>query len=39
MPRSAIKTGAVDYILPLEEIPKALVRLTAATPSPPFDVA
>jgi two-component system chemotaxis response regulator CheB len=27
MPRSAISTGAVDYILPLEEIAATLVRL------------
>jgi two-component system, chemotaxis family, protein-glutamate methylesterase/glutaminase len=28
MPRSAIQTGAVDYILPLEEIGPTIVRLT-----------
>jgi two-component system chemotaxis response regulator CheB len=39
MPGSAIKTGAVDDILPLHQIPAALVRLTAAAPSPQSDVA
>jgi chemotaxis response regulator CheB len=29
MPRSAIRTGAVDMILPLEQIPIALLRLVA----------
>jgi two-component system chemotaxis response regulator CheB len=33
MPRAAIATGAVDYIVPLEEIGPLLVRLTRA-PSP-----
>jgi two-component system chemotaxis response regulator CheB len=28
MPESAIRTGAVDYILPIEKIGPALVRLT-----------
>jgi len=29
MPSSAIGTGAVDYVLPLEEIGPTLVRLVA----------
>ncbi|MGQ9457490.1 MAG: protein-glutamate methylesterase/protein-glutamine glutaminase [Anaerolineae bacterium] len=29
MPRAAAETGAVDYVLPLEEIPEALIRLVA----------
>ena len=33
MPRSAISTGAVDYILPLEEIAPALRRVTRARSS------
>jgi len=30
MPRAAIRTGTVDLVLPLEEIPAALLRLVAA---------
>jgi two-component system, chemotaxis family, protein-glutamate methylesterase/glutaminase len=33
MPRAAIATGAVDYVLPLEEIGPMLVRLTSAAPN------
>ena len=33
MPRAAIGTGAVDYILPLEEIGPMLERLTSAEPN------
>ena len=33
MPRAAIATGAVDYVLPLEEIGPMLVRLTNAEPN------
>src|SRR5262245_43606999 len=33
MPGSAIATGAVDYVLPLEEIAPALVRLAARSAS------
>ncbi len=29
MPRAAAETGAVDYVLPLEEIPETLIRLVA----------
>ena len=32
MPRAAIATGAVDYVLPLEEIGPMLVRLTSDEP-------
>jgi two-component system chemotaxis response regulator CheB len=32
MPRSAIETGCVDHILPLDEIAPALVRLVTAIP-------
>jgi two-component system chemotaxis response regulator CheB len=28
MPRAAIELGAVDRVLPLEELPRALVELT-----------
>jgi two-component system chemotaxis response regulator CheB len=34
MPGSAIATGAVDYVLPLEEIAPALVRLAARSDAP-----
>jgi hypothetical protein len=30
MPRSAIESGAVDYVLPLDDIAPALVRLVTA---------
>jgi two-component system chemotaxis response regulator CheB len=33
MPRAAIATGAVDYVLPLEEIGPMLVRLTTVEPN------
>ena len=33
MPRAAIATGAVDYVLPLEEIGPMLVRLTSVGPN------
>ena len=33
MPRAAIATGAVDYVLPLEEIAPFLVRLTSVEPN------
>jgi len=33
MPRDAIVTGAVDYVLRLEEIGPVLVRLTSAAPN------
>jgi two-component system chemotaxis response regulator CheB len=33
MPRAAIATGAVDYVLPLEEIAPMLVRLTSVEPN------
>ena len=33
MPREAIMTGAVDYVLPLEEIAPALVRVVGASAS------
>ena len=33
MPRAAIATGAVDYVLPLEEIGPMLVRLANAEPN------
>jgi len=33
MPRAAIATGAVDYVLPPREIAPMLVRLTAAAPN------
>ena len=32
MPRAAIATGAVDYVLPLDEIAPMLVRLTGGAP-------
>lgn len=34
MPGSAIKTGCVDFVLPLEEIPDALLSLTTNTCPP-----
>jgi two-component system chemotaxis response regulator CheB len=34
MPRSAIATGAVDYVLPVQEIGPALLRLVSGTPLP-----
>lgn len=33
MPRAAIATGAVDYVLPLEDIAPMLVRLTSVEPN------
>ena len=33
MPRAAIATGAVDYVLPLEAIGPMLVRLTSSAPN------
>lgn len=35
MPRSAIQTGSVDHILPLEKIAGELVRLAKLEPEPP----
>lgn len=34
MPRSAIGTGSVDYVLPVDEIGPLLVRLAGASPAP-----
>lgn len=37
MPRSAVATGLADLVLPLADIPPALLRLTHATPELPLD--
>ena len=39
MAASAIQTGAVDYVLPVDAIAPALVRLVGAPPTPPVATA
>ena len=37
MPSSAIETGTVDFVLPLDEIPQALVTLVMGSDRPPHE--